>query len=185
MRRIPWYWGGSFAGTELVRRLTETLPTGYKVVWIEKHSHFNYIFNFPQYSVLKGHEQRAFIPYDFIAKGAPLGILTRIQEEAIAMTDSQVLLASGERIDYACLAIATGTTQPLPANLSCNKRSEACPKLQSAQQTIETSPKIAVVGGGAVGVQLAGDIKDFFSHLGMWPIIPVREWGVRVGHKRV
>jgi hypothetical protein len=63
--------GGYFAGIELVRRLIETSPTGYKVVWIEQHSHFNYIFNFPRYSVLKGHEQRAFIPYDFIAKGAP------------------------------------------------------------------------------------------------------------------
>lgn len=154
--------GGSFAGTELVRGLTETLPTGNKVVWIEKHSHFNYIFNFPRYSVLKGREQRAFIPYDFIATGAPLGILTRIQDEAIAITDAQVLLTSGERIDYACLAIVTGSTQPLPANVSCNKRSEACRELQGAQQTIEASPKIALVGGGAVGVQLASDFKDFF-----------------------
>jgi heterodisulfide reductase subunit A-like polyferredoxin len=43
--------GGSFAGIELVNRLAETLPTGYKAVWIEKHSHLNYSFNFPRYSV--------------------------------------------------------------------------------------------------------------------------------------
>jgi NADH dehydrogenase FAD-containing subunit len=155
--------GGSFAVIELVRRLTEMLPTDYKVVWIEKHSHFNYIFNFPRYSVLKGHEQSALIPYDFVAKGAPLGNLTRIQDEAIAMTDSQVLLASDEQIDYACLAIATGSTQPLPANVSCNKRREICREPQSVQQTIEKSRRIAVVGGRAVGVQLASDIKDFFT----------------------
>lgn len=50
----------------------------------------------------------------------------------------------------------------MPADVSCNKRSEACRELQGAQQTIETSPKITVVGGGAVGVQLASDIEDFF-----------------------
>jgi heterodisulfide reductase subunit A-like polyferredoxin len=39
--------GGSFAGIQLAKGLTETLPTGYGVVLIEKNSHFNYVFNFP------------------------------------------------------------------------------------------------------------------------------------------
>jgi hypothetical protein len=54
---------GSFTGVWLARRLTESLPSGYKVVLVEKNSHFNYPFNFPRYSVLWGHEQKAFIPY--------------------------------------------------------------------------------------------------------------------------
>lgn len=154
--------GGSFAGTELVSQLAESLPTGYKVVWIEKHSHFNYIFNFPRYSVLMGHEQKAFIPYDFIAKNAPLGIINRIQEEAVEITENQVLLKSGKKIEFACIAIATGSTQPSPANVSSTKRSDACRELQQTQRTIEKSQKIAIIGGGAVGVQLASDIKDFY-----------------------
>ncbi|EEP81637.1 predicted protein [Uncinocarpus reesii 1704] len=154
--------GGSFAGIELVKRLGETLPTGYKAVWIEKNSHLNYSFNFPRFSVLTGHEHTAFIPYDGIAKGAPEGIFCRIQDTAVALTDHQVLLASGDKIDYEYLAIATGSTQPLPVQVASTERSDACHELQSVQQTIKASQKIAVVGGGAVGVELASDIKDFY-----------------------
>lgn len=53
--------GGSFAGLQLATRLGHTLPTGYRVILIEKNSHFNFSFNFPRYSVLRGHEARAFM----------------------------------------------------------------------------------------------------------------------------
>ena len=154
--------GGSFAGIELVNRLAETLPTGYKAVWIEKNSHLNYLFNFPRYSVLTGHEHTAFIPYDGVAKGAPAGIFTRIQDRAVTIMENQVLLASGDRIDYAYLAIATGSSQPLPVQVASTERDEACRELQGIQQTIKAGQKIAIVGGGAVGVELASDIKDFY-----------------------
>lgn len=154
--------GGSFAGIELARRLADTLPTGYKLVLVEKNSHFNYSFNFPRFCVLEGHEHKAFIPYDGIAKGAPKGIFSLIQDTVVEVTDNQVLLASGSRIDYALLAIATGTSQPLPVQVESTERNEACEELQGVQQGIKASQKIAIVGGGAVGVELASDIKDFY-----------------------
>ncbi|OGM48091.1 hypothetical protein ABOM_002890 [Aspergillus bombycis] len=154
--------GGSFAGIELVNRLAETLPTGFKAVWIEKNSHLNYSFNFPRFSVLTGHEHTAFIPYDGVARGAPTGIFTRIQDTAVGLTENQVLLASGERIDYAYLAIATGSSQPLPVQVVATERNDGCHELQGVQSTIKASQKIAIVGGGAVGVELASDIKDFY-----------------------
>ncbi|RYO88690.1 hypothetical protein DL766_004430 [Monosporascus sp. MC13-8B] len=154
--------GGSFAGIELVKRLAETLPTGYKVVWVEKNSHFNYSFNFPRFSVMTGHEHEAFIPYDGVARGAPAGIFTRIQDTAVGLTENQVLLESGDKIDYAYLAIATGSSQPLPVQVTATERIDACHELQGVQEIIKANHKIAVVGGGAVGVELASDIKDFY-----------------------
>jgi NADH dehydrogenase FAD-containing subunit len=154
--------GGSFAGIQLVKRLAESLPTGSKVVWIEKNSHFNYSFVFPRFSVMTQHEHTAFIPYDGVAKGAPAGILTRIQDKAIGLTGNQVQLASGRKIDYAYVAIATGSSQPLPVQVAATEREDACEELQGVQETIKASHKIAVVGGGAVGVQLSSDIKDFY-----------------------
>jgi NADH dehydrogenase FAD-containing subunit len=154
--------GGSFAGVELVKGLAETLPTGFKVVWIEKNSHLNYSFNFPRYSVMTGHEHTAFIPYDGVSRGAPAGIVTRIQDTAVGLTEDQVLLASGDKIDYTYLAIATGTSQPLPVQVSATEREDACTELQGVQDTIRTSQTIAIVGAGAVGVELASDIKSFY-----------------------
>lgn len=154
--------GGSFAGIELVRRLAQTLPTGYKVMWIEKNSHLNYSFNFPRFSVMMGQEHTAFIPYDGVASSEPHGILTRVQDKAVQVTEKQVILASGQKVDYAYLIIATGSSQPLPVNVLSTDRVAACHELQEVQQAIVASQKIAVVGGGAVGVELASDIKDFY-----------------------
>ncbi|KAK5653695.1 hypothetical protein OQA88_8726 [Cercophora sp. LCS_1] len=154
--------GGSFAGIELVKRLAETLPTGCKIIWIEKNSHLNYSFVFPRFSVLPGHEHSAFIPYDGVARGAPAGILTRIQDKAIDITADQVVLVSGQRVDYAVLVIATGSSQPLPVQVMSTDKKAGCAELKEVQATIKESHKVAIVGGGAVGVELASDIKGFY-----------------------
>lgn len=42
------------------------------------------------------------------------------------------------------------------------ERSDACHELQGVQEKIKASQNIAIIGGGAVGVELASDIKDFY-----------------------
>ncbi|KAE9380356.1 putative amid-like NADH oxidoreductase [Stipitochalara longipes BDJ] len=155
--------GGSFTGVWLARRLTESLPSGYKVILIEKNSHFNYLFNFPRYSVLQGHEQQAFIPYQGLFKNAPEGIFEQITDEVTRVRDGEVELRSGKRVPYAYLAIATGATQPPPAKLLATRKGEVCAELRVLQLRIEKADRIAVVGGGAVGVQLSADIKSFYA----------------------
>ena len=154
--------GGSFAGVELTKRLIATVPTGYKVILIEKNSHFHHVFNFPRFSVLQGHEHTAFIPYDGIAKGAPKGIFERVQDRVVGISDTHVLLESGEEIEYAYLAIATGSSQGLPTKVESTEREQGCAELRSVQEAIKSAEKIAVVGAGAVGVELVTDIKAFY-----------------------
>ncbi|KAK3687557.1 hypothetical protein B0T22DRAFT_424615 [Podospora appendiculata] len=156
--------GGSYAGVALAKRLVETLPTGYKVVLVERHSHFHYLFNFPRFAVLPGYEHTAFIPYDGLAKHAPKGIFSHVKGTAVSLTDSQVVLASGEKINYDFLALATGSMQSLPAKVVSTERDEGCRELRAVQDSIKSkdSKKIAVVGAGAVGVELATDIKTFY-----------------------
>ncbi|OJJ07398.1 hypothetical protein ASPVEDRAFT_142636 [Aspergillus versicolor CBS 583.65] len=154
--------GGSFAGLQLVRHLTESLPTGYKVVWIEKNSHLNFVFAFPRFSVVSGYEERAFIPYEGVENTAPKGILTRIQDRVVEVCDGCVKLASGDSVEYAYLAIATGATRALPGQVVATERVDGAEELRGVQSVIKESRRIAVVGAGAVGVELAADIKDVF-----------------------
>lgn len=63
--------------------------------------------------------------------------------------------------DY--LAIATGASQSPPAKLAAVEKSEGCEELRILQDKIENANKIAVVGAGAVGVQIAGDVKSFYA----------------------
>jgi thioredoxin reductase len=156
--------GGSFAGLQLVRRLTQTVPNGYKIIWIEKNSHLNYVFAFPRFSVLPGLEERAFIPYSAVEAGAPKGSVRRVQGTVswVNREAQKVVLDGGEEIPFEYLAIATGSTQPLPVRVQSTERNDACDELRAVQAHIKASQKIAILGGGAVGVELASDIKDFY-----------------------
>lgn len=158
--------GGSFAGISLARRLCDSLPTGYKIILVEKNSHFHYPFVFPRYSVVKGHEPKAFIPYDEILysgrKGVPKGIFERRCDAVNEVTRNSVKLASGEVLDFEFLAIATGTSSPRPSKLTSKDKHGACGELRTLQEQIGNADRIAVVGGGAVGVELATDIKGWY-----------------------
>jgi NADH dehydrogenase FAD-containing subunit len=49
------------------------LPSGYRVVVIEKHDHFQFTWALPRFSVVSGHERKAFIPYHGYLKSSPTG----------------------------------------------------------------------------------------------------------------
>lgn len=155
--------GGSFAGAKLARWLADSVPTGYRVVLVEKNSHFNYWFAFPRYSVVRGWEKGAFVPYDQILGNThEKGSMLHIQAEALRSTDKQVLLANGEAVDYAYLIIATGSWQPSPAKMTSTSREGACDEFKGVQNGIEGAERIAVLGSGGVGVELASDIKTYY-----------------------
>ncbi|PVH88900.1 putative AMID-like mitochondrial oxidoreductase [Cadophora sp. DSE1049] len=165
--------GGSFSGLYLAFRLSESLPSGYKVILVEQNSHFNYTFNFPRYSAVQGREQNAFVPYAGLFGKMPKGVFEQVRGRAVGIRDRTVVLESGEVVKFEYLAIATGVTQSPPAKLLSTEKADACKELKVLQERIKEAGDIAVVGAGAVGVQLATDIKTF------WP-----EKRVTVVHSR-
>lgn len=63
--------GGSYGGMHAATVLAQKLPPSHRVILIERNSHFNHLYVFPRFSVLPGHEHKAFIPYSSIFKDAP------------------------------------------------------------------------------------------------------------------
>ncbi len=155
--------GGSFAGIQVARWLADAVPTGYRVVLVEKNSHFNFLFAFPRYSVVAGYERGAFIPYDeVLRKAKQRKSLLHIQAEASGVTASHVQLADGQAVEYAFLVVATGSWQPPPAKMVSPERDAACDELRHVQGRIAEAARVAVLGSGAVGVEIAADIKSYF-----------------------
>ena len=112
----------------------------------------------------KGTSDGHSIPYDGINSGAPSGAFEIVHDDAISLTENAVALASGPEVPCAYLAIATGSWQPSPSKLKSTGREEACVELQKLQTSIESAENIAIVGGGAVGVELASDIKSYYPN---------------------
>ncbi|KAJ5202498.1 hypothetical protein N7449_004577 [Penicillium cf. viridicatum] len=152
--------GASFAGYHTAKLLANSVPTGYQVVVIEKSSHFQFTWVFPRFSVVEGHEHKAFIPYGPFFKGAPKGSWRMIQDTVLEVSPRTISLQSGVKLDYEFLVLATGSHASSPSRLNVNEKNEGIKVLQSLQNRIRNASDMVIVGGGPAGVELATDVKS-------------------------
>ena len=62
--------------------------------------------------------------------------------------------------DY--VVITTGTRLPAPGTMEHDEKALSVKYFQTFQQGIQKAASIAIVGGGAVGVQMATDLKELY-----------------------
>ncbi|PYI30923.1 putative mercuric reductase [Aspergillus indologenus CBS 114.80] len=160
--------GASFAGYHAARVLASTLPTGYRVVVIERNSHFQLTWVLPRFCVVAGHEQKAFIPYEGylapVAEGAytwVTGAVGRIVLGSAAGGGTVELEESGEEIAFEYLVVTTGAVAAgLPSRVGVRTKEEGMEMLRGEQERIRAARDVVVLGGGAAGVEMAGDVKE-------------------------
>lgn len=66
------------------------------------------------------------------------------------------------QIPFEYLAIATGTRLEEPAAMRYDDKASSVAYLRKHQDSVKRSKSITIVGGGAVGVQMATDLKEFY-----------------------
>lgn len=108
----------------------------------------------------------ALIPYDkiFVNRNGTYkqGKVQSISVEGYESGDGGVVvLESGERIPYHILVLASGSFWPGPTNFPGTE--EAVQKhIAEHQQDVKNAKNIVLIGGGAVGVEIAAEIKTEF-----------------------
>lgn len=161
--------GASFAGLEVVRNLLKMSPKGIQIIIIDPRSHFNYCFAFPRLSVIDTNDRgKAFLPFDLIfkslSKKSKCKKIIHLQAFVQEFHNGFIVLDNDEkRLSYDYAIIACGTTQSPPAHLLSHEKEEACKELKQFQAKVYRSHQIGIIGGGAVGVELATDIKTFYE----------------------
>ncbi|EST08196.1 Pyridine nucleotide-disulfide oxidoreductase, NAD-binding domain protein [Kalmanozyma brasiliensis GHG001] len=172
--------GGSYVGIRLAQALLPSLPSTHRLVVVEANSHFHHLFTFPRFSVLRrGGEEKALVPYSHALVDAEKpGVEGRmVHARAVAIHESgeggylqldRKVDDFGEKIDFDYLALATGTELREPWSLpsashdGAQAKHEAVNTLRSYQDSIAAANQIVIVGGGAVGVQVACDIAEVY-----------------------
>ncbi|KAJ4311858.1 hypothetical protein N0V94_007733 [Neodidymelliopsis sp. IMI 364377] len=161
--------GGSYVGLNVAESLAKVSEKGnFRVLLVEKNSHFQHLFAFPRYALTTGVDtHKAFIPYQKSRLGVEGCV---VQARAVELTGEEVLLdrrveidgREVDRVSYAALAITTGTKLSAPSTLPGSGKLDGTTYLRRHAAQVEASGKIVVIGGGAVGVQMATDIKQLF-----------------------
>ncbi|KIH95059.1 amid-like NADH oxidoreductase [Sporothrix brasiliensis 5110] len=168
--------GGSYVGVNVAQQLAVALSDAFRVVLVEKNSHFNHLFAFPRFAATaKVDTKKAFIPYNPGTFAAAPGVHnnTVVQAKATGLTRTAVELdravslgAAGSEpvrsIPYEYLVLVTGTQMVPPSAVPGTEKRDGVAYLQQHADRVAAAQRIVLVGGGAVGVQMATDIKELY-----------------------
>ncbi|KAK3951296.1 hypothetical protein QBC32DRAFT_325363 [Pseudoneurospora amorphoporcata] len=181
--------GGSFVGKAAAKELANILPPTHRVVLIEPHTHFHHLFAFPRFAILPSHEHKAFIPYTSLFSSSPspsthmilpakvLSLTTSPKGNLLTLdrpvsyppcapspltTNTNTTTTTQIPFDY--LLCATGTRLSPPGNSPHDTKPLSVSFLQEFNRAIghPAAKHVIIVGGGAVGVQMACDLKELY-----------------------
>ncbi|WP_199515472.1 NAD(P)/FAD-dependent oxidoreductase [Nucisporomicrobium flavum] len=88
-----------------------------------------------------------------------------IRDRAVSVDPAGVTLSSGARVEADYLVLATGSGYPYPAKPrpGATEVARQLDDLRETHQELAGAGRVLIVGGGPVGLELAGEIRD------VWP----------------
>jgi NADH dehydrogenase FAD-containing subunit len=144
--------GGGYAGIRLAKRMDATA----RVTLLDRKEVFFHRVASLRAGVHRKWTVTPFIPYDRLLRN---GRVVTGKAVGIDTSQRQVRLATGERLPYDVVVIATGADYPEPARFSGTTTEEATKSLARHQETIANADHVLVVGGGPSGVELSAEIR--------------------------
>lgn len=148
--------GGSYAGAAAAKKLAGL--RGYpslKVTLIDQKSHYYHSIGFPKALVDDKYAEQSFLPFSkFFPPDSPhrfiQGKLQQIKDP------HNLVLADGQEIYFDYLVLATGGRAPGPINPFADTMEAGLEEIRELRGALEKAKKILVIGGGPVGVEVAG-----------------------------
>ncbi|CEP11943.1 hypothetical protein [Parasitella parasitica] len=160
--------GGGFAGTAVAGALEKALAKSndqeYRIILVEKKSHFYHAIAGLRSAVLDW-DSRILIPYTDLFHNKRNKV---VQASVVQLEKGEILLDQsieefGDRVAYDYLVLATGTHYPSPAKASALTYEATHANLESLRASVKSAKSIVIVGGGPVGIELAGEIRDVYA----------------------
>jgi len=124
------------------------------VILIDRTTYYLHNIAALRASVEPGFEEKVVIPYDRILKNGNfiVGEVSRITEKEIFLT------GESEAIPFDYLIVATGSAYAFPFKVQRGKQEDVLKSYQTLQGEINDASEVLIIGGGPVGIELAGEI---------------------------
>ncbi|TFK82196.1 FAD/NAD(P)-binding domain-containing protein [Polyporus arcularius HHB13444] len=157
--------GGGAAGGGLARDLSKKLDASlYNLVLVNDRTFYVHLIAMARVAVSGQDklEDKALFGFDnlfYNGNGTvKIGKAVAISEAGVGK-GGELVLEDGEKIPYTSLVLATGSTWPSIIHLP-GTESEAKSYISSWRSRVEKAQHVVVVGGGAVGIELVGEIRE-------------------------
>ncbi|MEW2400712.1 FAD-dependent oxidoreductase [Streptomyces sp. NPDC046862] len=144
--------GGGYAGVRLAKRLDGAA----RVTLVDRKEVFFHRIASLRAGVHRAWTVAPFIPYDRLLRNGRVAVGKAVR---IDTTERQVVLATGERLPYDVVVIATGADYPEPARFTGSTTEEAAKSFAEHQRSVARAEHVLVVGGGPSGVELSAEIR--------------------------
>jgi len=194
--------GASYGGASAARTLAENIPENWRVIVIDRNSHANHLYVIPRFTVVSGHEHKAFIPYTQLFGPCPTSNLvlqatvTSLSAHSVTLDRAFPQFGLTNEISFEYCVYALGSLLPAPIDawgeteegreenvdilgeertdvdevsekVKGKRKKEGSKRdgiewLKRGQKKIKESQNVLVIGGGALGIQFASDIKDLY-----------------------
>lgn len=143
--------GGGYLGTGIAKGLDQHAD----VTLIEQKSHFVHTPAMIRAVVDPSIVDQALIPYDKLLKRGRV-----VQDRAESIDAEGVTLAGGERVDADFIVVATGSSYAAPFKPGGADVAGLRAENARVHALLQDAESVAIVGAGAVGTELAGEISD-------------------------
>ncbi|KAL1405183.1 hypothetical protein Q8F55_008808 [Vanrija albida] len=159
--------GASYVGINAAQQLAAALPTTHRVLLVEPHSHFHHLFAFPRFAIVPAHEHKAFVPFSGVFASSPNPELHAVvRARVVSLAPGRALLdrewAGAAEIPFDYVVVATGTRLTPPGSMPSDDKGPAVAYFRDYQARVRSADSVVLVGGGAVGIQMAADLKETF-----------------------
>jgi NADH dehydrogenase FAD-containing subunit len=141
--------GGGYAGVNVAKALDDVAD----VVLIEPKDAFVH-----NVAALRALADPAWLPRIFFPYGRLLARGTVVRDRVVKAEPGRVTLASGAVIRADYLVLATGSGYPFPAKSDRDDTGAAQERYRAASAALAGADRVLLIGAGAVGVELAGEI---------------------------
>jgi len=150
--------GGGFAGVQTAKHLDKT--GNFNVVLIDRKDYFLHNIGSLRATVEPTFAYQICVPYNKLLVNG-----TVVQAEVTSIDPAQGVYVAGRdapiKFDY--LVIATGSSYAFPGKIAATDIESSYTRYREVHSLIQKATKIVIVGGGPVGVELAGEIATDFK----------------------
>lgn len=141
--------GGGYAGTMLARALDDVA----EVMLIEPREAFVHNVAAIRAIVDPSITNRIILPYDRLLKRGKV-----VRGRVAGIAETGVILADGSSLTGDIIVLATGSTYAAPFKPANDEMASFRAALAAEHQRLAAAQSVAIIGAGAVGTELAGEI---------------------------